>query len=56
MQIAFNVRYLLDGLKALGSDQVVLHCNAPQLPQSSSQMVKLKLHLSGDARSDPFLT
>jgi DNA polymerase-3 subunit beta len=32
MQIAFNVRYLLDGLKALGSDQVVLHCNAPTTP------------------------
>ena len=32
MQIAFNVRYLLDRLKALGSDQVVLHCNAPTTP------------------------
>jgi DNA polymerase-3 subunit beta len=32
MQIAFNVRYLLDGLKALGTDQVVLHCNAPTTP------------------------
>ena len=32
MQIAFNVRYLLDGLKALGSDRIVLHCNAPTTP------------------------
>jgi DNA polymerase-3 subunit beta len=26
------VRYLLDGLKAMGSDQVTLHCNAPTTP------------------------
>ena len=32
MQIAFNVRYLLDGLKAMGSDRFVLHCNAPTTP------------------------
>ena len=32
MQIAFNVRYLLDGLKAMGADRVVLHCNAPTTP------------------------
>ncbi|MEX1322975.1 MAG: DNA polymerase III subunit beta, partial [Synechococcaceae cyanobacterium] len=32
IQIAFNVRYLLDGLKAMGSDQVMLHCNAPTTP------------------------
>ena len=32
MQIAFNVRYLLDGLKAMGTDRVVLHCNAPTTP------------------------
>jgi DNA polymerase-3 subunit beta len=32
IQIAFNVRYLLDGLKAMGADQVVLHCNAPTTP------------------------
>ena len=32
MQIAFNVRYLLDGLKAMGSDRIVLHCNAPTTP------------------------
>ena len=32
IQIAFNVRYLLDGLKAMGSDRVVLHCNAPTTP------------------------
>ena len=32
MQIAFNVRYMLDGLKAMGSDRIVLHCNAPTTP------------------------
>ena len=32
MQIAFNVRYLLDGLKAMAADRVVLHCNAPTTP------------------------
>ena len=32
MQIAFNVRYLLDGLKAISSDRIVLHCNAPTTP------------------------
>jgi DNA polymerase III subunit beta len=32
IQIAFNVRYLLDGLKAMASDQVTLHCNAPTTP------------------------
>ncbi|MFM9109603.1 MAG: DNA polymerase III subunit beta [Prochlorococcaceae cyanobacterium] len=32
IEIAFNVRYLLDGLKAMSSDQVVLRCNAPTTP------------------------
>lgn len=32
IQIAFNVRYLLDGLKVMASEQVVLHCNAPTTP------------------------
>ena len=32
IQIAFNVRYLLDGLKAITADQVELHCNAPTTP------------------------
>jgi DNA polymerase-3 subunit beta len=32
IEIAFNVRYLLDGLKAMTSDQVLLRCNAPALP------------------------
>jgi DNA polymerase-3 subunit beta len=32
IQIAFNVRYLLDGLKVMASDKVVLHCNAPTTP------------------------
>ena len=30
--IAFNVRYLLDGLKAMDCGQVVLQCNAPTTP------------------------
>ncbi|MEX0587691.1 MAG: DNA polymerase III subunit beta [Cyanobium sp.] len=32
IQIAFNVRYLLDGLKAMACDQVLLQCNAPTTP------------------------
>lgn len=32
IEIAFNVRYLLDGLKAMGADEVTLHCNAPTTP------------------------
>jgi DNA polymerase-3 subunit beta len=32
IQIAFNVRYLLDGLKAMAGDQVVLRCNGPTTP------------------------
>jgi DNA polymerase III subunit beta len=32
IQIAFNVRYLLDGLKAMAGEQVVLHCNGPTTP------------------------
>ncbi len=32
IEIAFNVRYLLDGLKAMTSDAVLLQCNAPTTP------------------------
>ena len=32
IQIAFNVRYMLDGLKATAGDRVILHCNAPTTP------------------------
>jgi len=32
IEIAFNVRYLLDGLKAMAADQVTLRCNAPTTP------------------------
>jgi len=32
IEIAFNVRYLLDGLKAMTSDQVLLRCNDPTTP------------------------
>ena len=32
VQIAFNVRYVLDGLKAMDCDRVRLSCNAPTTP------------------------
>ncbi len=32
IQIAFNVRYLVDGLKAMAADEVVLQANAPTTP------------------------
>ena len=32
IQIAFNVRYLLDGLKAIETDRVILQCNSPTTP------------------------
>ena len=32
IQIAFNVRYLLDGLKAMACEQVVLRCKPPTTP------------------------
>jgi len=32
IEIAFNVRYLLEGLKAIAADQVVLQCNGPTTP------------------------
>ena len=32
MQIAFNVRYVLDGLKAMDADRICLQCNAPTTP------------------------
>ena len=32
MQIAFNVRYVLDGLKAMDADRIRLQCNAPTTP------------------------
>jgi DNA polymerase-3 subunit beta len=32
IQIAFNVRYVLEGLKAMGCEQVQLQCNAPTTP------------------------
>ncbi len=32
IQIAFNVRYLLDGIKAMAAEQVALACNAPTTP------------------------
>jgi DNA polymerase-3 subunit beta len=32
IQIAFNVRYVLEGLKAMAADRVELRCNAPTTP------------------------
>jgi DNA polymerase-3 subunit beta len=32
IDVAFNVRYLVDGLKAMGADEVVLQANAPTTP------------------------
>ncbi|MFM7676826.1 MAG: DNA polymerase III subunit beta [Synechococcus sp.] len=32
IEIAFNVRYVLDGLKAIGSERVTLRCNGPTTP------------------------
>jgi DNA polymerase-3 subunit beta len=32
LQIAFNVRYLLEGLKAMAGERVELQCNAPTTP------------------------
>ncbi len=32
IEIAFNARYLLDGLKAIDSENVILKCNAPTTP------------------------
>ena len=32
IQIAFNVRYVLDGLKAMSAERVELRCNAPTTP------------------------
>ena len=32
LDIAFNVRYLLDGLKALGTNEVQLQCNTATSP------------------------
>jgi DNA polymerase-3 subunit beta len=32
VEIAFNVRYLIDGLKTMAADEVTLHCNAPTTP------------------------
>jgi DNA polymerase-3 subunit beta len=32
VEIAFNVRYLLDGLKAMAAERVELRCNGPTTP------------------------
>ncbi|MEA5472698.1 DNA polymerase III subunit beta [Synechococcus sp. CCY9201] len=32
IEIAFNVRYVLEGLKVISSERVILHCNGPTTP------------------------
>ncbi|QPN60803.1 DNA polymerase III subunit beta [Synechococcus sp. CBW1002] len=32
IEIAFNVRYVLEGLKVMASERVILHCNGPTTP------------------------
>jgi DNA polymerase-3 subunit beta len=32
IEIAFNVRYVLDGLKVINSERVTLQCNGPTTP------------------------
>ncbi len=32
LQVAFNVRYILEGLKAINSDLITLQCNSPTTP------------------------
>ena len=32
LNIAFNVKYLLDGLKVIDSENIILKCNAPTTP------------------------
>ncbi|MFO7629845.1 MAG: DNA polymerase III subunit beta [Prochlorococcaceae cyanobacterium] len=40
IEIAFNVRYVLEGLKAMASDRVVLQCNAPTTPAVLAPVVE----------------
>jgi len=43
MDIAFNVRYLLDGLKALTSSEVQMQCNSPTSPSILTPLGELKM-------------
>lgn len=43
LDIAFNVRYLLDGLKALGTNEVQLQCNSATSPAIWSPLGELKM-------------
>lgn len=43
LEIAFNVRYLLDGLKALPTPEVQLQCNTPTSPAVLSPLGGLKM-------------
>ena len=39
-QIAFNVRYLLEGLKVINSEEIILQCNAPTTPAIFSPVLE----------------
>ncbi len=43
LDIAFNVRYLLDGLKALGTTEVQLQCNSPTTPAILTPLGPVKM-------------
>ncbi|ASC73901.1 DNA polymerase III subunit beta [Halomicronema hongdechloris C2206] len=43
MDIAFNVRYLLDGLKALTTSEVQMQCNSPTSPSILTPLGELKM-------------
>lgn len=43
LDIAFNVRYLLDGLKSLGSNEVQLQCNTATSPAILTPLGELKM-------------
>ena len=53
IEIAFNVRYLVDGLKAMNAERVTLQCNAPTTPGGAgADRGGGGIHLSGDACAD----
>lgn len=43
LEIAFNVRYLLDGLKVIGSNEVQMQCNSATSPSVLTPLGELKM-------------
>ncbi|MEO0378591.1 MAG: DNA polymerase III subunit beta, partial [Cyanobacteria bacterium P01_A01_bin.17] len=43
LDIAFNVRYLLDGLKALNTNEIQLQCNTATSPSVMIPLGELKM-------------